>query len=246
MSNSNRKGLFVTGTDTGVGKTIVTAGLVRLARRRGLRALGVKPVETGCALRSGSLYPEDGAFLMAASENALTLDDVTPFRFSLPASPARAAAMEGRKLTVTDLVEHVSTLEEDSDLLVVEGAGGLMVPIQEKLMMIDFAERLGYPVLLVGRTRLGTVNHTLLSVSALRARNIEIAGIVLSCSFSEPGPEEEYTPRDIARLVADIPVLVLPFLNTEESKDPERIANVMESRWAIELILKLLAGYSLA
>jgi dethiobiotin synthetase len=242
MSNSNRKGLFVTGTDTGVGKTIVTAGLVRLARRRGLRALGVKPVETGCALRAGSLYPEDGAFLVAASENALTLDDVTPFRFSLPASPARAAAMEGRKLTVTDLVEHVIALQEDSDLLVVEGAGGLMVPIQENLMMIDLVERLGYPVLLVARTRLGTVNHTLLSVTALRARNIQVAGIVLSCSFPETGPEEEYTPRDIARLVGDIPVLVLPFFNAEESKDPDRIADVMESHWPMDLIQGLVVG----
>jgi dethiobiotin synthetase len=242
MSNSNRKGLFVTGTDTGVGKTIVTAGLVSLARRRGLRALGVKPVETGCALRSGSLYPEDGAFLAAASEKAITLDEVTPFRFSLPASPARAAAMEGRKLTVSDLVEHVIALAEDSDLLVVEGAGGLMVPIQENLMMIDLVERLGYPVLLVGRTRLGTVNHTLLSVSALRVRNIQIAGIVLSCSFADIGPEEEYTPRDIARLVGDIPVLLLPFLNAEDSKDPDHIADVMESRWPTELILKLILG----
>lgn len=240
MPNSNRKGLFVTGTDTRVGKTIVTAGLVRFARRRGLRALGVKPVETGCALRSGSLYPEDGAFLVAASEKALTLDDVTPFRFSLPASPARAAAMEGRKLTVSDLVEHVSALEEGSDLLVVEGAGGLMVPIQENRMMIDLVERLGYPVLLVGRTRLGTVNHTLLSVSALRARNIEIAGIVLSCSFPEAGPEEDYTPRDIARLVGDIPVLVLPFLNADDSKNPERIADVMESHWPDEVLSRCL------
>ncbi len=235
----NRKGLFVTGTDTGVGKTVVAAGLARLARRRGLKAAGVKPVETGCLLRDGSLYPEDGAFLAAASDNELTLDHVAPFRFSLPASPARAAAMEDRKLNVSDLVEHVTALEDYADFLIVEGAGGLMVPIQEDLMMIDLVERLGYPVLLVGRTRLGTVNHTLLSVSALRVRNINIAGIVLSCSHPEAGPEEEYTPRDIARFAKDIPVVLLPFLNAEASKDPDAIANLMESHWPADLIPNL-------
>lgn len=229
MSERNVKGLFITGTDTGVGKSVVAAGLVRLARRAGLRAAGVKPVETGCVSRSGELYPEDGAFLTAASENELTLDQVTPFRFSLPASPARAAAMEGRKLNLSALVEHVISLEDYADFLVVEGAGGLMVPIQEDLMMIDLAERIGYPVLLVGRSRLGTLNHTLLSVHALRARNIKIAGIVLSCSFPDLGPEEEFTPRDLARLAKGIPVALLPFLNAEASKNPDAIADLMES-----------------
>lgn len=238
MSERNEKGLFITGTDTGVGKSVVAAGLVRLARRAGLRAAGVKPVETGCVSRSGELYPEDGAFLAAASENELTLDHVTPFRFSLPASPARAAAMEGRKLNLSALVEHVISLEDYADFLVVEGAGGLMVPIQEDLMMIDLAERIGYPVLLVGRSRLGTLNHTLLSVHALRARNIKIAGIVLSCSFPDLGPEEEFTPRDLARLAKGIPVALLPFMNAEASKNPDAVANLMESHWPKE-VLKL-------
>jgi dethiobiotin synthetase len=222
-----KKGIFVAGTDTGVGKTVVAAGLVRLARNAGICAIAVKPIETGCQVRSGILFPEDGAFLEVAAEKHLSLDECVPFRFSLPASPARAAAMEGRSLKLSDVEEHVRALADDADLTVVEGAGGLMVPIQGRLMMIDLAERLGYPTLLVGRTRLGTLNHTLLSVNALKQRGMRVAGIVLSCVDSNTGPEEEFTASDLARLVEDVPVAVLPFLAPEIAEDPQSIASAM-------------------
>ncbi len=237
-----KKGIFVTGTDTGVGKTVVAAGLVRLARKAGICAIAVKPIETGCGVRSGVLFPEDGAFLVDAAEKQLTLDECVPFRFSLPASPARAAAMEGRNLKMSDVVEHVRSLAEDADLTVVEGAGGLMVPIQDRLMMIDLVERLGYPTLLVGRTRLGTLNHTLLSVNALKQRGMRIAGIVLSCSASDPGLEEDFTARDLARLVEDIPVVVLPFLPPEVATDAEKIASTMTSTWPKALLKQWLSS----
>jgi dethiobiotin synthetase len=236
--NHRRKGLFVAGTDTGVGKTIVAAGLVRLARKAGIRAIAIKPIETGCSLRSGVLFPEDGAFLADAAEKCLSLDQCVPFRFSLPASPARAAAQERRSLEMTDVEEHVRTLAQDMDLTVVEGAGGLMVPIQGGLMMIDLIESLGFSALLVGRTRLGTVNHTLLSLAALKERGIRVAGIVLSCSTSTSGPEEEFTPADLACLVEDVPVVVLPFLGSVIPGDPERIASAMAATWPEPLLNK--------
>lgn len=221
------KGLFIAGTDTGVGKTVVAAGLVRLARKWGLRCVAVKPVETGCSIQSGSLYPEDGEFLREASENDISSDECTPFRFSIPASPARAAALSGSRIFVSDLVEHVHTVSESYDLIVVEGAGGLMVPIEANLMMIDVIQRLEYPVVLVARSRLGTVNHTVLSAEALRHREIALDGILLSSLDDEAGPEEPYTPRDIEDLVEDAPVSVLPHLGPEIVSDPERIARVM-------------------
>ena len=112
-------------------------------------------------MRSGALFPEDGAFLREAAERHLSLDECVPFRFSLPASPARAAAMEGRNLKVSDVEEHVRALAEDADLTVVEGAGGLMVPIQDRLMMIDLAERLGYPTTAGGANKAGDVESHL-------------------------------------------------------------------------------------
>jgi dethiobiotin synthetase len=229
------KGLFITGTDTGVGKTLVAAGLVRLARMHGVAAVAVKPVETGCSLQAGILYPEDGAFLRDAAERALTLDECAPHRFSLPAAPARAAAAEGRALDLALMEQHIRLLEHRWDLVVVEGAGGLMVPIDGTLMMIDLIQRLGYPTLLVARSRLGTINHTLLSVAALRQRSLAVAGIVLSVSAEEAGPEEEQTPTDIARMVDDIPVVMVPYLATDERSAPSRIAAILERNWNREV-----------
>lgn len=234
------KGLFVTGTDTGVGKTIIAAGMVKLARKSGLRCVAVKPVETGCGLRSGVLYPEDGALLVRASEGDISLDECAPIRLSIPASPARAAAMEGSRIFLSELVEHALTVAERVDLLVVEGAGGLMVPIENRLMMIDFIQRLGFPVLLVARSRLGTINHTLLSVEALRHRGIELKAIVISCSDPIPGPEEELTVRDISVLANPIPVHMLPHLSPELVDDLDRISSAMEKAWPHEAVTRLL------
>ena len=237
-----RRGLFITGTDTGVGKTVVAAGLVSLARMRGLRARALKPVETGCPVKSGMLYPEDGILLQRASGEDLTLDECVPFRFSLPASPHRAAAMEGRNLKMFDVVEHVLALAEEADLTIVEGAGGLMVPLDEKTMMVDLIERLAFPALLVARTTLGTINHTLLSLEAHRRRGIPAAGIVLSGSSSTPGQEEEYTPRDLVRLVGEVPVAVLPNLSSEVVGDPDRIAATLSSLWSEHLLERWLGS----
>jgi dethiobiotin synthetase len=233
-------GLFVAGTDTGVGKTIVTAGLVRLALANGRRARAIKPIETGCSVRAGVLFPEDGALLCAASGGALTLDETAPFRFSFPASPYRAAAMEGKRLKLANVVEHVRTVAAGYDLTLVEGAGGLMVPIEERLMMIDLMERLAYPVLLVARTALGTVNHTMLSVEAMKRRAIKLAGIVFSCTSTPPGPEEEFIPREVARLAGDVPFAVLPFLSSEIIGDPSAIARIMADLWPEQTLKKWL------
>ncbi len=238
--HSAQTGIFITGTDTGVGKTIVAAGLVRLVRRRGFRAFAVKPVETGCTVQGGMLYPEDGVFLRNASENDISLDECVPFRFSLPASPTRAAAAAGSSLHLADIEEHLRTLAENADLIVVEGAGGLMVPIQGSLMMIDLVQRLGYPALIVARSKLGTVNHTLLSLNALKERRIQAAGIVLSCSSDDRGPEEEFTAGDISRLAPDIPVLVLPHLSHAIRTDPDEIAEVMSRTWPAQVLNRLI------
>jgi dethiobiotin synthetase len=230
-------GLFIAGSDTGVGKTVVSVGLVRIARNLGIRCVGVKPVETGCALRAGQLHPEDGYLLQKAAGGSIDLDDCAPFRFSIPASPFRAAALEGRKLFLVDMEEHIRTLQSNWELVIVEAAGGLMVPIQDHLMNIDLVERLGYPTVLVGRAGLGTINHTLLSLHALRNRGIEPAGIVICSTEKYPGPEEDYTPTDLARLAGNVPVIHLPYLGVETAGDPGAIAAVMEKIWPRSLLL---------
>ncbi|MFH0825531.1 MAG: dethiobiotin synthase [Pseudomonadota bacterium] len=225
------KGFFVTGTDTGVGKTLVAAGLIGAARARGFRAVGVKPIETGCAVKDGILHPEDGTLLYESSSPGVTMDDCCPLRFSLPASPMRAAAMEDRKIHLADIEEHIRTIARDADFTVVEGAGGVMVPIEGTLTMMDLISRLNYPVVLVARSALGTVNHTLLTVEALARRNITTLGIVISKSSHMSGPEEDYTPSDIARMVGDIPVLRLPYQSEETRRDASAIARLMDELW---------------
>lgn len=229
MSVKEPMGIFVAGTDTGVGKTLVAAGLVRLARNAGRQAVGIKPVETGCELREGHLEPEDGKVLWNASDRKFSLDQCCPFRFSLPAAPARAAKAEGRSLSLASLEEHIRAAFQTADFVIVEGAGGLMVPIEGRLMMIDLIERLGFPTILVARTRLGTINHTLLSVAALRNRNLPVLGIVLSCTELPQGPEQHHTPGDLREQLDTIPVFVLPYLEETVRADPVRIADVLES-----------------
>ncbi|MEW6349303.1 MAG: dethiobiotin synthase [Thermodesulfobacteriota bacterium] len=232
-----QRGLFVAGTDTGVGKSVVAAGLIRLALARGLRAQGVKPVETGCEKVGDSLFPEDGAFLVRASNKAIGLDECTPLRFSMPAAPYRAAKAEGKSVTLAWIEEHVRQLTSRADLTVVEGAGGLMVPMGKDWLLIDLVERLRFPVVLVGRSGLGTINHTLLSLEAMERRRIRTIGVMLSSLSPDRGPEEEYTPGDLNAFSNRVPVYALPHMDRATACDPGRIARELDRVGLGELVL---------
>jgi dethiobiotin synthetase len=187
------------------------------------------------------LWPEDGALLREAGEHALTLEECAPFRFRLPASPYRAALAEGAFIDLGRVETHIRSLALAADLVIVEGAGGLMVPVTESALMIDLMQTLAYPVILVARTSLGTVNHTLLSVEALRNRGLTVAGIVLSRNSRKVGEEEEFTPSDISRFSGDIPVLVLPHLTKKQRSRPRTIAERMRRVWPREILAEWLS-----
>jgi dethiobiotin synthetase len=230
------RGLFVAGTDTGVGKTLVAAGLVRLGLDHGLHVHGLKPVETGCKTSADGLYPEDGDFLVRAAQGSISLEECTPFRFSLPASPFRSAAAEGKHITISALEEHILKMISTADCTIVEGAGGIMVPVERHRLLIDLIDRLGFPLLLVARTAIGTLNHSLLSLDALKRRGIETVGIVLSCGSAEPGPEEKYTPEDLTSFAEGVPVFVLPHMDEATTSDPGKIAQVLQGIGLMELL----------
>lgn len=183
-------GLFVTATDTGVGKTWVACALVRAAVRRGLRVAVMKPCETGDG--------DDGARLADAAARALDPSLVRPYRFKLPASPEVAARAEGATVALAHLAEAFARLTTDADFTIVEGAGGLLVPVAPNALMADVAARLGLPLLVVARASLGTVNHTLLTLEAARARALPVAGVVLCRAVETAGPEEATNPGAIA------------------------------------------------
>ena len=159
-------GLFVTGTDTGVGKTLVSCALARGLREAGVDIGVMKPVETGVP----EAGPEDARALAVAAAVTDPIEVICPMQFNLPAAPAAAARAEGRQARIESLSKTWQTLRNRYEFMLVEGAGGLLVPFDDETTMADLAACWELPVLVVARACLGTINHTLLTLEACAAR----------------------------------------------------------------------------
>jgi len=169
------RAVFVTGTDTGVGKTFVTCALAHALRRRWRRVSVMKPVETGV---EGE--PEDARALQAAAGDPAPLDVVCPYRLRAPLAPSVAAALEGRHVDVRRLVALVRARAAEADVLLVEGAGGLLVPLEGETTYADLAVACDLPLLIVAANRLGTINHCSLTARVARVMGLTVRGFVLS------------------------------------------------------------------
>ncbi len=199
-------GIFVAGTGTSVGKTLVAAGLLRVLRARGVDALPMKPVQTGAQQRA------DGAWLAPDLELALSAAGVTvdaetrahlsPFCYARACSPHLAARIDARPIGLDRIVASAQWLARRHGALVVEGAGGVLVPLGEGALMVDLMARLALPVVLVSPCGLGAINHALLSLEALRARGLSALGVVL-CDTSPATDEERYIREDNGRAIAE-------------------------------------------
>ena len=178
---------FVTGTDTGVGKTRVAEGLLAAGARAGLRTLGIKPVAAGIdGERGGNPYNVDARALQAAATLDVDYAAVNPILLRRPIAPHIAAAEEGIDIRVSALAAHCrSLLTADVDLAVIEGAGGWLVPLNDQETLADFCVVLGLPVILVVGMRLGCLNHALLTAAAIRGVGLELAGWVANCVESD-------------------------------------------------------------
>jgi len=201
------KGIFVTGTDTGVGKTFVSAGIARALRVRGIGVGVMKPAETGCRSRGGKLIPADAIALMRSAEAADPLDLVNPYRFLPPLAPMVAAQQEGRTIETRKIKEAFRLLKKKHEFLIVEGAGGIMVPLTSRTSYLDLAAELRLPVLIIARPGLGTINHTLLTIMALHARRVPIAGTVFNHSTDGRQGRAERTNPSIIERLSGVPVL---------------------------------------
>jgi dethiobiotin synthetase len=168
--------VFVTGTDTGVGKTVVACALVRALRARGIAVAAMKPIETGV----GASGPADAIALRAAAGGGVPLEDVCPVRYALPAAPLAAARAERRAVDLAAIDAAHARVRAKCGFLVMEGAGGLLVPAADRLSMADLAARYALPLWVVARAALGTINHTRLTLEAARARGLRVAGVVIS------------------------------------------------------------------
>jgi dethiobiotin synthetase len=176
--SSTPQSLFVTGTDTDVGKTFISCALLHRFRAESLRAVGYKPVAAGASLLQGQLCNEDALRLQAASSPGYSLAEINPVCLPDACSPHIAAARAGVVLELDQLVAGYQSLAAQADVVLVEGAGGFIVPLSETLDAAQLAQALALPVVLVVGLRLGCLNHALLSAEAIRARGLNLAGWV--------------------------------------------------------------------
>ena len=201
------RGIFVTGTDTGVGKTVVAVALLRAFAADGLRAIGMKPVATG--IDPGAALNADVTALTAAGNVAAPLADVNPYAFAAAIAPHVAAARAGTAIDLERIAGAYARLAAAADVVVVEGAGGAMAPLSDREDMLDIAVRLGLPVVLVVGIRLGCINHALLSALAIAARGLRLEGWVanrIDPAMAEAQASVDTLGRRLpAPLLADLP-----------------------------------------
>lgn len=209
------KNIFVTGTDTGVGKTIVSAAIASNLTRAG-RTVGVmKPVQTGTVI-SG---PTDLEFVQSLVEDKSRLDVSCPYMFPDPVAPLVASMLVGERIDLQTIRDSYSELNERNETVVVEGAGGLLVPIQEDYFMSDLALDLNIPLLIVTRPNLGTLNHTLLTLESAKRKGLEITGIVISDFPWDPGIPEQTNPELLLSMTG---VNILGVLQNDNSISVEK------------------------
>ncbi|HTL28314.1 MAG TPA: dethiobiotin synthase [Tepidisphaeraceae bacterium] len=200
-------GLFITGTDTGIGKTVIAGAIADWFRRRGSRVAVCKPAATGCVRRREGLVSEDAEFLAACADSPHPLDLICPERFVEPLAPAVAAERAGRKLDWESINRSLGLMSQDRDVIIVEGVGGLMVPMDDKHTVLDMIKWLGVPVVVVARPALGTINHALLTLHALRNAGMKPAGVVINRYPPERASVAEETNTRAIEKWGKIPVL---------------------------------------
>jgi dethiobiotin synthetase len=210
-------GLFVTGTGTEVGKTVVAAAIARTLATEGKRVAVFKPAVTGLEEEGET----DHALLRRASGSNQSDEQIAPYRYDPPASPHLAAALAGEEIDPERLRQTAREAAEGADAIVCEGVGGLLVPLSPTYLVRDLAADLGYPLVIVATPGLGTINHTLLTLESARAASLEVTAVVLSPWPEEPSAIEQSNRETIATL-GNVPVHTLPpvDLNRPETWPP--------------------------
>jgi len=201
MGNMGR-GIFITGTDTGVGKTFFTCGLAALLRESGYKVGVMKPAETGCDKGDGKFLAEDAWALKAASGCELPLEQICPYQFREPLAPSAAAEREGVRIDVDRLMNIFSEISTDHDITIVEGAGGLMVPILPGYTYADLAKVLKLPLIVVAANKLGMINHLLLTLEHASCKGLSVLGYVLNQNENPPSLAAETNRETLSALTA--------------------------------------------
>ncbi|VAW51056.1 Dethiobiotin synthetase [hydrothermal vent metagenome] len=220
------QGVFITGTDTGVGKTFVGTTIARTLNQRNVKVIPRKPIESGCLNQDGKLIPQDALALKEAANYQGSLSDVCPYRFEPPISPVRAAHLAGKVLTTEQLVSICLQGSEEGFLLV-EGAGGFYSPLAENGLNADLAVALQLPVLLVADDKLGVLNQVLLNAEAIQTRGLQLAGVVLNAR--EKNQDELMDNVADLRERLDCAVFANPYCKDDLNELPKALTEMLIS-----------------
>ncbi len=208
-----KRAIFVTGTNTGVGKTLITGGLGLALKTKGLNVGVMKPVETGCRQRGRTSIPQDVLLLTTLLEIDDALELVSPYRFRAPLAPLLAAEREDVRISLSKISTALNELLRRHDIVLVEGAGGLLVPLTKTLTYAALCQRLGLPFLLVVSNRLGAINHTLLTLWAAKKLGLRCLGIILNTTEERTQDIAQRTNRRALDALSGTPVIgEIPFL----------------------------------
>lgn len=211
-----KKAYFITGTDTGVGKTFVTALIASALKGMGLTAGVMKPVETGCKRRNNRLVPEDALLLKQAASSPASLTLICPYAFNAPLSPHIASRLEERRIDLRTIKKSFDKIQKQGDMTLVEGAGGIMTALTQKKTMADLAAYLGLPLIIVAPNRLGAVNHVLLSIEAVRIRGLRIEGVILNRPDARRDSSQRYNKESIEEISGVKVLAELPYTQKKQ------------------------------
>lgn len=234
------RGIFITGTDTGVGKTVVSAGLALALKGRGMRVGVMKPVATGCLGDDGRLVSLDAVYLFEAAENEYA-PLTSPVRFRNPVAPSIASIYEQKEVDLEAIRKAYRELQKYYDYLIVEGIGGILVPIKKNFLVANLVREMGFPIVIVSHVSLGAINHTLLTVDAALMRGFLIQGIIFNRAPLVNFSLAELTNPRVIHELTGLPVLgTLPEI---EGVEVERcrfgnLKAVFEERINVNQILK--------
>lgn len=216
------RGIFVTGTGTEVGKSVVSASICATLAARGKKVAAYKPVVTGIGEEGGAGWPPDHELLASVATAGQSPKDVAPVQFEPPVSPHHAAELAGTQLEPRELVDRGRRAGEGVDILVCEGIGGLLVPFTTGYMVRDLALDLGLPVVIAAQPGLGTINHTMLTLEAARTGGLDVLGVVLT-PWPESPSDLEQSNREALEQLGNVLVCGLP------ETSPDRLAEAGES-----------------
>jgi dethiobiotin synthetase len=219
------KGFFITGTDTGVGKTMIAGALIKVLCHLGVKTAAMKPVETGCIREGEVLLPSDGMFLKQMAQMQEAVTQVSPSCFETPLSPLAASEIEKRSFSVAPIKKAFYNLYTNYDAVIVEGIGGLMVPLNTGYFVVDLAKEIGLPLIVVAKPGLGTINHAMLTVNCALREGLQVAGIILNYSLPPENSLAEETNPSLMRQICPVPLIgIFPYLKNRDENVIEKTA----------------------